>query len=64
MCEVVKVLERELDNSGLIYIYQEGDEGKCLRTVCIFLEPDNDRHLIGTLCHGQYAVACTCHSGY
>ena len=28
MCEVVKVLERELDNSGLIYIYQEGDEGK------------------------------------
>lgn len=27
MCEVVKVLERELENSGLIYVYQEG-EGK------------------------------------
>ena len=24
MCEVVKVLERELENSGLIYVYQEG----------------------------------------
>ena len=28
MCEVVKVLERELENSGLIYVYQEGGEGK------------------------------------
>ena len=26
MCEVVKVLERELENSGLIYVYQEGGE--------------------------------------
>ena len=25
MCEVVKVLERELENSGLIYVYQEGN---------------------------------------
>lgn len=32
MCEVVKVLERELDNSGLIYIYQEGDEGNGMFT--------------------------------
>ena len=28
MCEVVKVLERALENSGLIYVYQEGGEGK------------------------------------
>lgn len=25
MCEVVTILERELNNTGLIYIYQEGD---------------------------------------
>lgn len=29
MCEVVKVLERELENSGLIYVYQEGGEREC-----------------------------------
>ena len=28
MCEVVKVLERELENSGLDICYQEGGEGK------------------------------------
>ena len=65
MCEVVKVLERELDNSGLIYIYQEGDEGKwyVYERSAYFLS----RIMTGislTLCHGQYAVACTCHSGY
>lgn len=25
MCEVVTILERELNNTGLIYIYREGD---------------------------------------
>ena len=25
MCEVVTILERELDNTGLIYIYREND---------------------------------------
>ena len=25
MCEVVTLLERELDNTGLIYIYREND---------------------------------------
>lgn len=25
MCEIVTILERELNNTGLIYIYQEGD---------------------------------------
>lgn len=32
MCEVVKVLERELENSGLIYVYQEGGEGNGMFT--------------------------------
>ena len=25
MCEMVTILEREMNNTGLIYIYQEGD---------------------------------------
>ena len=32
MCEVVKVLERELENSGLIYVYQEGGKGNGMFT--------------------------------
>lgn len=54
MCEVVKVLERELENFrfDICLSGRRGREMVCLRAVCIFPQPDDGRSCIGTICHG------------